>query len=71
VAEVRARKDQAAKAVGKDHAGKAEGRAIAKAGAGRMVDAKAGEGSEATEVTTGVAAIVAASKGRRKSTSKN
>ena len=63
VAEVRARK-----AVGRDNAGKVEGREIVKDGAARMAAAKADGASEAIGVTTGVVAIVAASKGRRKST---
>jgi hypothetical protein len=57
--------------VGRDNAGKVEGREIVKGGAGRMAAAKADGASEAIGVTTGVVAIVAASKGRRKSTSKN
>jgi hypothetical protein len=52
----------------RDHAAKAEGREIAKAEGGRMLAAKV---AEAIAVTTGVVAIVAASKVRRKSTSKN
>jgi hypothetical protein len=67
----RAAEVQARKAVGRDNAGKVEGREIVKDGAAHMVAAKADGASEAIAVTTGVVAIVAASKGRRKSTSKN
>jgi hypothetical protein len=72
VVEVHRRRDKAARAVDKGHAGKAEGREIVKAGVvRRMVAAKVAVASAAIAVTTGVAAIVAVSKGRLKSILKN
>jgi len=62
-----ARKDKAGKAADQDNAAKA-GREIAKAGAARTVGAKV---AGVIEGTTGVAAIAAASKARRKSTSRS
>jgi hypothetical protein len=55
----------------KDNAAKAEGRETGKAGVVRRAGAKVAAATGANAVTTGGAAIAAASKGRRKSTSRN
>ena len=69
---VEGHRDKGARVADKDYAGKAEGREIVKAGVvRRMVAAKVAVASAVIEVTTGVAAIVAVSKGRRKSILKN
>jgi hypothetical protein len=55
----------------KDSAAKAEGRETGKAGVVHRADAKAAAASGAIAGTTGGAAIAAASKDRRKSTSRS